>query len=39
MFKQVVVGCFIAFLGVLLIFYSQAVVELFGSVEWFERHM
>ena len=39
MFKQIIVWLFIAWLGGVLIYFSQWVAEMFGRVDWFERNM
>ncbi|AHB41783.1 hypothetical protein P148_SR1C00001G1002 [candidate division SR1 bacterium RAAC1_SR1_1] len=39
MLKQIFVGLFVAGLGGVLMYFSQAVTDLFGRIEWFERHM
>lgn len=39
MIKQIFVGLFVSLLGGSLIFFSQAVTELFWRVEWFERNI
>jgi len=39
MLKQIFVGLLIALLGGTLIYFSQAVADMFGRMDWFERNM
>jgi formate hydrogenlyase subunit 3/multisubunit Na+/H+ antiporter MnhD subunit len=39
MLKQIFVGLFVALLGGVLIYFSQAVTDLFWRIEWFEHNI
>ncbi len=39
MIKQILLGLFVSWLWVALIYFSQAVSDLFWRVDWFERNI